>query len=76
STFLQEDLTPALEQKGALVLYVDLWKKQDADPVDLISFTIANALAQQQGKIAKVAKAAGLTKVSIHGVEFSLDAVG
>ena len=76
STFLQEDLTPALEAKGALVLYVDLWKNQDADPVELISFTIANALAQQQGKIAKVAKAAGLTKVSIHGVEFSLDAVG
>ena len=76
STFLKEDLTPALEEKGALVLYVDLWKDQDADPVELISFTIANALAQQQGRIAKVAKAAGLTKVSIHGVEFSLDAVG
>jgi predicted AAA+ superfamily ATPase len=25
STFLQEDLIPALENNGALVLYVDLW---------------------------------------------------
>lgn len=76
STFLSQDLRPALEAKGALVLYVDLWKNQAANPVDLISYTIANALAQQQGRIAKVAQAAGLTKVSIHGVEFSLDAVG
>lgn len=76
STFLNQDLRPALEAKGALVLYVDLWKNQDADPVDLISYTIANALAQKQGRIAKVAQAVGLTKVSIHGVEFTLEDVG
>lgn len=76
STFLVEDLTPALESLGALILYVDLWKNQDQDPAKLIAFTVANALAREQGKIAQAAQAVGLTKVSIHGVEFSLNAVG
>lgn len=76
STFLMEELTPALERKGATVLYVDLWKSRSQDPAELIAYTVANALAASQGFIARAAQAAGLSKVSIHGVEFSLDDVG
>lgn len=76
STFLMDELRPALEKRGALVLYVDLWKNREQDPAELIAFTVAGALAKEQGVIARTAQAAGLTKVSIHGVEFSLDAVG
>lgn len=76
STFLMDELQPALEALGALVLYVDLWKNKEHDPADLIAFAVANALAREQGAIARAAQAVGLTKVSIHGVEFSLEAVG
>lgn len=76
STFLQHELKPELEGRGALVLYVDLWKEKLRDPAELIGFTVANALARQQGAIAKAAQAVGLAEVSIHGVSFRLDAVG
>lgn len=35
STFLREDLRPLLEEKGALVLYADLWEDRQADPGDV-----------------------------------------
>lgn len=76
SWFLQRDLLPALEARGALTLYVDLWKDTAHDPGELIAYTIGNALAQLQGVIAKTVQAVGLTKVSIKGVEFSLTDVG
>ncbi|MET0254766.1 MAG: hypothetical protein ABW193_03180 [Luteibacter sp.] len=76
STFLLEDLRPALSSAGALVLYVDLWKNQAQPPSDLIAFTVASALAEAQGFVARTAQAVGLSKVSIRGVEFSLAAVG
>lgn len=36
STFMREDLRPALEQSGAHVLYVDLWSNRATDPGDLM----------------------------------------
>lgn len=41
STFLREDLRPALEAKGAFVLYVDLWSDKQADPGDFSSAQFA-----------------------------------
>jgi hypothetical protein len=76
SNFLMRDLIPALEDKGAKVLYLDLWADKTVDPKELIAITIANALAEAQGVIAKAAKAVGLNKVSIKGVEFTLAEVG
>ncbi|MDP3440716.1 MAG: ATP-binding protein, partial [Azonexus sp.] len=32
STFVREDLRPALEAEGALVVYADLWANPTADP--------------------------------------------
>lgn len=76
STFLRRDLKPALERRGLQVLYVDLWADASQPPAELIASTVAQALAAAQGKVLKVALAAGMSKVSIKGVEFSLDKVG
>ena len=59
-----------------MVIYVDLWKDQSADPTELVSYAVGQALARAQGVVARAAKAVGLSKVSIHGVEFDLDVVG
>ena len=76
SNFLMQDLRPALEKEGTTVMYVDLWADKSRDPGALIAITIANALAAAQGMIARAARAAGLSKVSIKGVEFTLSQVG
>lgn len=76
SNLLMQDVIPTLERAGATVLYVDLWVDKSRDPGDLIAITIANALAAAQGPLARAAQAAGLRKVSIKGVEFTLPQVG
>lgn len=35
TTFLRQDLIPALEAKGALVIYVDLWADRSKSPASL-----------------------------------------
>ena len=67
STFLQNDLKPALEASGIVVVYVDLWADRKRDPGSLISEVIGKALANQLGFVAKAAKASGLENVSIAG---------
>ncbi|MDP2826035.1 MAG: ATP-binding protein [Sulfuritalea sp.] len=67
STFLQNDLKPALDAAGAVVVYVDLWADRKRDPGSLISEVIGKALTQQLGFVARAAKASGLENVSIAG---------
>ncbi len=67
STFLQADLQPALERQGAVVVYVDLWADQRRDPGALVAEAIGRALQPHLGRVAKMAKAAGLESVSIAG---------
>lgn len=57
STFLQQDLKPALEAQGVVVVYVDLWSDQRRDPASLIAEAIGRELQRHLGVIAKVAKA-------------------
>ncbi|GAC1527681.1 MAG: hypothetical protein NVS2B4_05180 [Ramlibacter sp.] len=77
STFLREDLRPALSALGALVIYADLWVDQEADPGDVIVEAVRAALQQREGVIARLARSSGLVKVSLGGVAaFSLDRVG
>lgn len=76
STFLREDLRPALEQAGALVVYADLWEDRKADPGQVIVNAVRAELARHQGVVARLARAAGMDKVSVGGVSFSLDRVG
>ncbi|MES2820493.1 MAG: ATP-binding protein [Pseudomonadota bacterium] len=76
STFMREDLRPALEQAGALVLYVDLWANPSADPGLVIVGAIRAELARHEGVVQRLAKAAGLDKVTVGGLAFDLDRIG
>lgn len=48
TTFLRNDLIPALEQLGALVIYVDLWTDINVNPAQLVRDAIRAALDQLQ----------------------------
>ena len=50
TTFLLQDLIPALENAGALVVYVDLWSDVSADPSTLIHAALRSALVELQSK--------------------------
>ncbi len=76
STFLREDLRPALQSLGALVIYVDLWQDRGADPGGVIVGAVRAELASHQGTLARLARSAGMDKVAVGGLTFSLDRVG
>lgn len=48
TTFLINDLIPALEEAGALVVYVDLWSDTQASPAALVLAAIRKTLAELQ----------------------------
>lgn len=78
STFVCEDLWPALEAAGALVVYVDLWANPAAEPGSTIISAIRKALAAQDGVVARLAKSTGMSKIAIGGgvLQFDLEKVG
>jgi len=76
STFMREDLRPALQAAGALVIYTDLWEDRSKDPADLIAGAIREELARHEGIVLKIARKAGMDKVAVGGLSFSLDKVG
>lgn len=48
TTFLLNDLIPALEAAGALVIYVDLWSDARANPATLVRAALHQALTDLQ----------------------------
>ncbi|OGB35467.1 MAG: ATPase [Burkholderiales bacterium RIFCSPLOWO2_12_FULL_61_40] len=48
TTFLRQDLVPALEAKGALVIYVDLWADRSKSPATLVLDAVRTTLQQLQ----------------------------
>ena len=76
STFAREDLRPALEAQGVLVVYADLWANPTADPGLVISNAIRASLVGNEGVILRLAKRAGMSKVSVGNLSFDLDRVG
>lgn len=76
STFLREDLRPALENLGALVVYADLWEDRRADPGEVIVGAVRAELASHEGVIKRLARSAGMEKIAVGGMSFSLDRVG
>lgn len=48
TTFLRNDLIPALEEAGALVIYVDLWSDTLANPATLVHNAIRETLKDLQ----------------------------
>ncbi|RSZ55240.1 ATP-binding protein [Massilia atriviolacea] len=67
STFLQLDLTPELESRGAVVVYCDLWSDTKRNPAHLIADSIANELSKHLGIVARTAKSMGLEEVNLAG---------
>lgn len=77
STFVREDLRPAFEAEGAIVVYADLWANPTADPGNVIVNAIRAALASTDGVLLRLAKGAGLSKFNVAGaMNFDLDRVG
>ncbi|MCJ8207468.1 ATP-binding protein [Pseudomonas sp. RGM2987] len=76
STFAREDLRPALEDAGAIVLYADLWKDQTKDPGLVIVQAVREAVGRSEGFVTRLAKGAGMEKVTVGGLSFSLDRIG
>ncbi len=46
TTFLRTDLVPELEQRGAVVIYVDLWSDTKASPAALVQGALRQTLQQ------------------------------
>jgi len=65
-----------LEQRGAVVIYADLWADRGADPGDVIVAAIRQAMGRRDGVIARLARSTGMDKVQVGGLSFSVDKVG
>ncbi|WP_024302999.1 AAA family ATPase [Pseudogulbenkiania sp. MAI-1] len=46
TTFLKQDLIPILEERGAIVIYVDLWSDPQANPATLVHNAIKSKLQE------------------------------
>ncbi len=81
TTFLHNDLIPALEREGALVIYVDLWSDTKANPAQLVRDAIRRALEELQtpgsSMLTKLNKVSNVD-VGVCGLKFGfkLDKVG
>lgn len=67
TTFLLADLKPALENLDAVVVYVDLWADQQAQPGALIAKAIGAVIREHDGAGAKAIRG-GLRKITVLGV--------
>lgn len=80
STFVRQDLIPALVARQAQVIYVDLWSDKTKDPALLLANAIRAEIRKDDGALTKFARAAGLTKLNIgalgNGLNFDLSQIG
>ena len=73
TTFLVNDLIPALEAAGALVIYVDLWTNTQLSPVVLVHAAIRKALTELQtpaSAMLKKLERLGSADVGAFGMKF------
>ena len=74
TTFLASDLIPALENRGAIVIYVDLWSQPQTNPADLVHDAIRKSLIELQtpgSRILKKLKRVSSLSVGGAGLKFS-----
>ncbi|WP_313005321.1 ATP-binding protein [Pseudomonas sp. B21128] len=76
STFAREDLRPALEEAGAIVLYVDLWKDPTTEPGAVIVEAVREAIGRDEKLMNRLAIAPGLESVSVGRVNFNVNKIG
>jgi hypothetical protein len=81
TTFLINDLIPALEHEGAIVIYVDLWSNTAVSPASLVHAAVRKTLTDVQtigsALLARLARISGV-EAEAFGFKFgfTLDAVG
>lgn len=78
TTFLRQDLIPALETMGALVIYVDLWADRSKSPAALVHDAMRATLAQLEKPGTKLLQRFKGLNLGVAGVSFGfqVDAVG
>lgn len=69
TTFLLIDLIPALQNLGAITVYVDLWANKDIPPGVLIAGAIGDEIARHKPALSKVGR---ISKVKVYGVEIEI----
>ncbi len=66
STFIQRDLTPALEREhGALVLYADLWRRRSEDPGTVIVELINQAVKSHEDQARRMFDRLSLSRLKV-----------
>lgn len=70
--FLRLDLQPEMQARGCLALYLDLMVDNSLPPLDAVRQALQQAVQDNLGGIAKIAKSMGLEKIGIPGV-FGID---
>ncbi|MFZ2987040.1 AAA family ATPase [Ideonella sp.] len=71
TTFLMNDLIPALEQAGALVIYVDLWSDTQSSPATLVRNALRKTLSEVQNPASSVlARLARLRNLDVSAFGF------
>ncbi len=73
TTFLRQDLIPALEARGALVIYVDLWADPSKSPASLVNEAVRQTLQQLQTKGSSVLKRLKRLSVGAGGLSFGFE---
>jgi hypothetical protein len=78
TTFLINDLIPALEDMGALVIYVDLWSDTQASPAALVLTAVRKVLTQLQTPGAGILQKLKQVDVGAMGLKFGfkLETIG
>lgn len=73
STFLRQEVAPAIGKLGALVVMADLWGKPDEDPADVVIGAVQKVLDANESIVARFAHAVGLKGVGFGGVSLDLE---
>jgi hypothetical protein len=81
TTFLRNDLIPALKAAGALIIYVDLWSNTLANPATLVHYAIHKTLKELQtpgSSVLEILKRASNVEAAAAGFKFGfkLDSIG
>jgi hypothetical protein len=78
TTFLRQDLIPALEAEGALVIYVDLWADRSLTPSALVNAAVQKNLQQFKTPGSTVLERVKGMNVGALGITFGfqLDSIG
>lgn len=78
TTFLKQDLIPALEAEGALVIYVDLWADRSLTPSALVNEAVQKNLLQFKTPGSTVLERVKGVNVGALGITFGfqLDSIG